>query len=305
MADLNPCQGREIQYKIVEEALCSPFHSGESAYCQYYLVSDAVGVGDVLAVVGWNWSTSKPDSSESYAVLRGEKGIDHAERLRFHCWALPLDLAIACSEGNFASGTRFGGSRDTNVLAYRFFHPDGFQLPASGIKFAFSLEYAQEGRDLDGRPILGEPAPHPALGEARVQLPGGTSGNMNRVIDDRLQIHYEYAVRLVLAELYDLLHLRSLTDADDRSSDAASLPPEENLPLRYCIYNLSCLLLAAICCPPRCVLEPCGPPIRKWTLRDCFVFAEEKKTEHQLSPQDFQRRFPRDLYGNCFYSHAD
>lgn len=308
VADLNPCHGGEIQYKIVEEALCSPVPPvgwRESAYCQYYLVSDAVGVGDVLAVVGWNWSTSKPDSSESYAILRGEKGIEHAERLRFHCWALPLDLAIACWGSQVVSGTRFGGSRDTNVLAYRFFHPDGFQLPASATKFAFSLEYSREGRDLDGRAILGEPAPHPALGEARVQLPRGTSEITNRVIDDRLHIRYEYAVRFVLAELYDFQHLRLRSDADDRSSDAGSLPPEKRLHMRYCIYNLSCIALAVFSCPLRCLFNPWRPSIHKWTLRDWFIFPEEKKSEHQLSRQDFQQRFPRDLYGNYYYNWAE
>lgn len=299
VADLAPCLDAAIQYRIVEEANFgrSDDDSGfigdiiyaESTYCQYYLVSDAVGVGDILASVRWTWSARNPDSSQSYAILRREKDPQHAELLRFHSWALPLDLAIVCQGKMVCSGPRFGGSRDTNVLAYRFFHPDGFELPASSTTFAFSLEYAQQGRELDDRPILAEPAPHPALNESSIQLLSGPPEVKNRVMTDNiLHVHQEDSIRLVLAEIYNIRHIRPQSDTDERSSHAASLPEEETRLLEdFCcnLYGLFTWLLAWWQ-PMLCVIA--------WGF---FSGASWKKYERRLNPQDFSRDFPRDRYG--------
>lgn len=303
VADLAPCPDAAIQYRIVEEALFAPWYLDtgvvftESTYCQYYLVSDTVGVGDILASVRWTWSTRDPDASESYAILRREKDLQHAERLRFHSWALPLDLAIVCHKKRVWSGTRFGGSRDTNVLAYRFLHPDGFELPASSTIFAFSLEYAQKGRELDGRLILGEPAPHPAMNEASIQLPSGPPEFKNSVmIGSILQVHHEDAMRLVLAESYNIRYIRPQSHADERSSHAASLPEKSRF-LENCCCNL---LAGTICwgCILADVIHGQWFQTSRGPFHDMLFEKSWKKSERRLNPQSFRQYFPRDNYGN-------
>lgn len=305
VADLAPCTDAAIQYRIVEEAYFGRWHERrnmifpESTYCQYYLVSDAVGVGDILASVR-STRSMRNLSSESYAILRREKDPQHAERLRFHSWALPLDLAIVCHEKTVWSATRFGGSRKTNALAYRFFHPDGFELPASSTTFAFSLGYAQQGRELDGRPILGEPAPHPALNEASIQLPSGPPEFQNRVIiEDILQVHPEDAMRLVLAEIYNIRHIRPHSHADERSSHAASLPGEETRHLENCCFKLAGLLVGLIACPSRSMHNVVNQLIQtdRGPFHNFFFEKFWKKSEKQLDPRVFARWFPRYKYG--------
>lgn len=297
VADLAPCPDATIQYRIVEESIfCRNYFFEnlvfpESTHCQYYLVSDTVGVGDILASVRWTWSTRDPYSSESYAILRQEKDHQHAERLRFHSWALPLDLAIVCRRKRVYSGTRFGGSRDTNVLAYRFLHPDGFELPASSTKFAFSL-----GRELYSRPILGEPAPHPALNEASIQLPSGPPEFENRVmIEDILQVHHEDVMRLVLAESYNIRLIQPQSDAGERSSHAASLPEEETRLLE----NRCCNLLAVSICFPWTHREILVGQLFQDNLghfRDVFFEKPWKKYESRHKLEDL-RHVGRDRYG--------
>lgn len=303
VADLAPCPDAAIQYRIVEEALFDPEYPlresifSESAYCQYYLVSDSVGVGDILASVRWTWSKRDLGSSESYAILRREKDSQHAERLRFHSWALPLDLAIVCHEKQVCSGTRFGGSRDTNVLAYRFLHPDGFKLPASSTTFAFSLEHAQKGRGLDGRPILDEPGPHPAFNEASIQLPSGPPEFKSRVmIEDILHVHQEDAMRLVLAESYNIRHIRPQSYAYERSSHAAS-PPEET---QFLENGCGSLLLLSFSWPfILCAsIEVHAHQTSRGAFHDMFFEKSWKKSERRLDPQRFRYHFPRDRYGH-------
>lgn len=293
VADLAPCPDAAIQYKIVEEARFDP-QTGcghrifkKSTYCQYYLVSDTVGVGDVLASVGWTWSTRDPESSESYAILRREIDPQHAEGLRFHSWALPLHTAIVCHK-NIWSGIRFGMFQYNDALACRFLHPDEFELPASSTKFTFNLKYAQKGRELYGLPILGEPAPHPALNEASIQLPSGPPEFKNSVMmGDILQIHHEDAMRLVFAESYNIRHIHPQSDTDERSSHAVSLPEEETRLLRNCLRNF---LAGSICW--RCMLNEFitaqlwrTRPGRR--LRDVF-FEKPRKFVQRLDPQSFR-----------------
>lgn len=268
VAKLAQPQDTTMQYKIVEYYFM-PRYKPKAREYRYYLVSDCVGVGDVLGRVSWskikrsqksgsNWPNDEAGKdyssySVSHAILRRSQN----DSLRFHSWALPLKHPPLREDGDFKSGRPPIRNKQR---APELFGPRLFRSSKEGNLY-FSFRYPHQGRMLGSQAGPHQPAPGsvsvvdeaPAL-VADMHLPRGPP---DRIVesDGMLQLRHEDVLELSLSETYSfqLLHPRDGTDRFD--ANASGPPWKEKAPglLKNC--SICCCACLCGCVDPHVFLH--------------------------------------------------